>query len=189
VAQPLSLGEIPCPPLKVRLLFVGVAPTPLDGKNKGRHFYSDAGDTLRVELFKMLDALVDPDPGLSKKTRKREADRTFHSLGFFFVHAAKVRPLRKSSPGRPIVRFCAKQHLAQEIRTLKPPVICFLGATHAAPAAIELFGKKVLVDPGATLGSSWSGQVVVASQPVRAGKAGAPVALRQALGAAGYKLR
>ncbi len=99
ITSPLSVGEIPDPPQKVKLLFVGVAPTPSRGKNKGNHFYSDVSDTLRVELFKMLDTLLE-NANLSHRnaSSKEDGDSAFHGLSFFFVHAAKVRPITKSSP-------------------------------------------------------------------------------------------
>jgi hypothetical protein len=129
-----------------------------------------------------------PSPGLSQQASKRSGNRAFHALGFFFVHAAKVRPVAKSSPSHSVMSFCAGHYLAQEIKTLKPPVVCFLGATNATPAAVALFGERVHTATNASLGSSWHGTVILAPQPVRAGKAGAPAVLRQALTAAGYKV-
>ncbi len=192
ITSPLSVGEIPDPPQKVKLLFVGVAPTPSRGKNKGNHFYSDVSDTLRVELFKMLDTLLE-NANLSHRnaSSKEDGDSAFHGLSFFFVHAAKVRPITKSSPSHSAIRFCARRHLAHEIQALKPSVVCFLGAIHAAPAAYELFGDAMGEEPiDASLGGcSWRGKVLLAPQPVRAGKATAPVVLRRALRAAGYTVR
>src|SRR5438445_4752036 len=54
VDQPLKFGEIPPPPSEISVLFVGVAPTPINGKNKGSHFYSSVKDPLRVGLFRLL---------------------------------------------------------------------------------------------------------------------------------------
>ncbi|SRR6266508_3663154 len=184
VAQPLSAGEIPNPP-KVTLLFVGVAPTPIEGKNKGMHFYSSTRDPLRTALFQMLDSLLDDSDLRQKdKTGKSTGDAAFHERGLFFVHAAKIRPISHSAPPRAVMRFCARQHLAQEIESLQPKVVCFLGATNARPAAVELFGDNIEEVPDASLGQ-WRGKVVLAPQPVRAGKAAAPAILRRALAGAG----
>lgn len=55
VTQPLQVGEIPHPPPIVKIRFVGVAPTNREGKSKGSHFYSQAGDNLRNGLFRLLE--------------------------------------------------------------------------------------------------------------------------------------
>src|SRR2546426_2643846 len=55
----------PDPPDEIDLLFVGVAPTALEGKNKGAHFHSSRTDELRRELFRMLDSLLPAGPGRS----------------------------------------------------------------------------------------------------------------------------
>lgn len=107
VAQPLSAGEIPNPP-KVTLLFVGVAPTPIEGKNKGMHFYSSTRDPLRTALFQMLDSLLDDSDLRQKdKTGKSAGDAAFHERGLFFVHAAKIKPFRPTSGGNAFLREAA----------------------------------------------------------------------------------
>src|SRR2546422_8704665 len=55
VIRPLSVGEIPDPPRHVDVLFVGVGPTPQEGKFHGEHFYSTTGDLLRRGLFVLLE--------------------------------------------------------------------------------------------------------------------------------------
>src|SRR3989442_7333068 len=60
VGTPLAAGETPRPPERVDLLFVGVAPTRLDGRSRGTHFYSETSDALRRGLFSLL---TEPDFG------------------------------------------------------------------------------------------------------------------------------
>lgn len=90
VTAPLQIGEIPDPPSFVKILIVGVAPTDLEGRNKGGHFYSSAGDNLRRGLFRLLnDRFAIPLNGLSLE----EGNQLFHGEEYFFVHAGKTRPV------------------------------------------------------------------------------------------------
>lgn len=178
VVQPLRAGEIPDPPGQIKILFVGVAPTPMEGRNQGRHFYSSQTDPLRTGLFKALDGLLGTDLVNANRTSKDAGDAAFHAQHFFFVHASKVRPVKTSAPPRRAIRLCTDQHLRAEIALLAPEGICFLGATNAAPAAKVLFGEKVARTPVRRFLEGWEGWVVVAPQPVRAGKAGTPAILR-----------
>ena len=51
VGQPLEPAELPAPPERVDVLFVGVAPAALNGKHRGRHFWSSPTDPRRIGLF------------------------------------------------------------------------------------------------------------------------------------------
>ncbi len=178
VCEPLRVGESPRPPGRVKVLFVGVAPTPKEGKNRGGHFYSSATDPLRIGLFNALDELLGSTLSQQNKVGIGQGNAAFHSNGLYFVHAAKVRPIRQSAPGPRVMRYCAKRHLKAEIKLLEPEVVCFLGVNNALPAAEGLFGQvagRELVE--ASL-DDWTGKVIVAPQPVRAGKAGARAVIR-----------
>ncbi len=181
VEQTLTVNEIPNPRREIGFLFVGVAPPPIGSEEDDEpgHFYSDPCDRLRLGLFHVLDHVFSTD--LTQRNRvSREAGTTaFLDAGFFFVHAAKVRPSRgKLAPGRSTMRFCAKRHLGEEVELLKPQAICFLGATNAAPAAEAVFGRRVGEVPeqaeirrqdGTKV---WEGWTAVAVQPVRGTKEG-----------------
>ncbi len=170
VAGPLRPGEIPDPPQAVEILFVGVAPTALEGANKGRHFYSSSRDALRRGLFRLLSEcgldLARADLDLATGNAR------FHAAGCFFVHAAKVRPVRRLAPPRTVIGACAPHHLRAEILALTPKVVCFLGGK-TDPAAKSLFGRSLrgVLQP-VELGQ-WKGQAVLMPQPVRRGVSGA----------------
>lgn len=113
VAQPLLRREIPSPPAKIRVLFVGVAPTRLGGKGRGTHLYSNQVDLLRTALFRALDR----SPFGTTLTKvnvlgKEEADRAFHRGGFFFIHAAKIRPTTRRTTDRSLKGLCPATSLS-----------------------------------------------------------------------------
>lgn len=165
VCRPLAVGEIPNPPKRVKLLFVGVAPTAEKGGSRGGHFYASAKDKLRVGLFRLLDDA----PFKLSVTGLSLADgnRRFFEAGLFFVNAAKVRPIKDSSPPHDCIRHCARRHLRAEIEHIAPEIVCFLGVDNAAPAAKELFGARMGSKPRQARLGSWSGLVAVAHQPLR----------------------
>src|SRR5437016_3272704 len=136
VVRPLGFDEIPDPPKSVDVLFVGVAPTPVQGKNAGEHFYTSVSDPLRVGLFRLLEEKFRV-PLNAKKLE--DGNRSFHKLACFFVHCAKARPIRDPAPPIETIHFCAARHLRAEIPVLSPRAICFLGKNNAGPAAKELF--------------------------------------------------
>ena len=76
------------------------------------------------------------------------------------------------------MRFCAQQHLPDEISLLQPHGICFLGATNAAPAAEAIFRHRIGEVPeqceirSADVTEAWEGWVVATVQPVRGTKEG-----------------
>lgn len=165
VCRPLSRREIPNPPKRVKLLFVGVAPTPHEGQSSGGHFYTSAADKLRVGVFRLLSN--EPfDLSLSSLPLE-EGSRRFVDAGLFFLRAAKVRPIRKLSPPHECIRYCARRHLGAEIEYIAPGAVCFIGLGNAAPAAEELFGAGVGWEPQARQLHSWSGLVALAPQPIR----------------------
>lgn len=181
VEHPLGVDEVPNPHRDVSILFVGVAPPPVgsDDDDEVGHFYSNACDRLRLGVFQVLDRIFTTD--MTKRNRdSREAGTTaFIDTGFFFLHAAKVRPCRgRLAPTRRIMRFCAQQHLAEEICLLQPHGICFLGATNAAPAAEAVFRRRIGERPeqgeirAADGNEVWRGWVVATVQPVRGTKEG-----------------
>jgi uracil-DNA glycosylase len=165
VCRQLAAGEIPAPPERVKVLFVGVAPTPEEGMTTGGHFFASATDNLRVGLFKLLDQ---PPYNFSiSRLPLADGNRRFFEAGLFFVRAAKVRPIADLSPPRPCTRYCARRHLRAEIEYIGPRAICFLGETNAAPAAKELFGREVGSEPREARLGGWTGLVAVSPQPVR----------------------
>jgi len=95
-----------------------------------------------------------------------EVNKSFHSSKFFFVHAAKVRPLVEKSPPPEVITFCAKEHLRNEIPILNPNGICFLGLKNASFAAEAVFEQTISRTPIVARISGWQGKVVVAPQPV-----------------------
>jgi len=165
VCHPLSVGEIPTPPGKVRVLFVGVAPTAERGKNKGHHFYSSSHDNLRKGLFEKVLAAT-PFALLFVGQSLAEQFRIFHDAGFFFVHCAKIRPIRENAPPIECIRFCAQQHFSKELFTISPRAVCFLGKGNAGPVAKKIFGLTIDEKPVVAHFGPWTGRVVVAAQPV-----------------------
>ena len=180
IDQALLADEIPNPSRDINILFVGVAPPPLgrkDGHEAG-HFYSNAHDRLRLGLFNVLDQLFRSDLIKQNFTDHEVGTNAFIDAGFFFIHAAKVRPSRgKLAPDRTIMRFCATQHLANEIPLLRPKGICFLG-TNAAFAAEAVFERRIEETPvlveigGKDAIKDWRGWIAVTVQPVRGTKKG-----------------
>ncbi len=181
VEQTLRVDEIPDPGCDrdISILFVGVAPPPLEeGMNVG-HFYTNPGDRLRLGLFHVLDRMLSRDLSRQNQVDPDAATTAFLDTGFFFVHAAKVHPSEgRLAPDRDIMRFCAKKHLAHEILLLRPKAICLLGATNASPAAEAVFERKIGEVPLkvqiAVEGNleSWAGWAAVTVQPVRGTKKG-----------------
>jgi uracil-DNA glycosylase len=172
VAFPLCRGEIPPPPLTIRILFVGVAPARINGRSRGMHFYSNRTDLLRTGLFRALDASPFGTALLESNRRSREdGDSAFHRAGFFFVHSAKIRPTQRDAPPTTVLTACAAEHLRTEVQLLQPRAVCFLGNTrgHLPAVASALFGRRIADIPQrATLGS-WNGVVAVTAQPRRGG--------------------
>jgi uracil-DNA glycosylase len=181
VEATLGVDEIPDPPPSIALLFVGVAPPPIgsDEDDEPGHFYSDPCDRLRLGLFHVVDRVLATD--LTQRNRvSREAGTTaFLKAGLFFLHAAKVRPVRgRLSPDRSTMRFCAKRHLVDEIELLQPAAICFLGATKTGPAAETVFQRVIgevpekaeVRRPDGT--KVWGGWAAVTVQPLRGTKEG-----------------
>ncbi|MGD9851069.1 MAG: uracil-DNA glycosylase family protein [Nitrospirales bacterium] len=168
--------DIPNPQGKINILFVGVAPPPIptDEDDEVGHFYSNQRDKLRLGLFNVLDRIFESDLSLSNEMSLNEGTKAFIKAGYFFVHAAKVYPCNaRLAPTRKIMRFCAKQHLVNEIFLLRPQGICFLGATNASPAAQAVFGKRIKEVPEQAEVHSkdriqhWKGWVALSVQPVR----------------------
>ncbi len=167
VIFPVTPGEIPDPPDRIKILFIGVAPTAQDGQNEGSHFYSSPCDQLRNGLFRLLRTeLSIPFEGL-----ELDADNNlFHRSGFFFVHAAKVRPIGNNAPPPAAILFCAQRHLRKEIVLLNPHAVCFVGANNLMPVAQALFGAKISEVPRPVSLDAWSGLAAVAHQPIRGWK-------------------
>lgn len=181
VEATLGDDEVPDPPSSIGFLFIGVAPPPIgsDEDDEPGHFYSDPCDRLRLGLFHVVDRVLATE--LTQRNRVgREAGTTaFLNAGLFFLHAAKVRPVRRRlSPDRSTMRFCAKRHLVEEIELLQPKAICFLGATKAGPAAETVFQRVIgEVPEKAEVRQSngtkvWRGWVAVTVQPLRGTKEG-----------------
>lgn len=164
VVDPLEFGEIPDPPTKINILFVGVAPTRREGRNKGRHFYSSVGDSLRRGLFRLLSRHF--EIALTDLSRE-EGNRAFHAHGFFFVHAGKVRPVAHDAPPVEPLVYCANRHLRDEIEILQPKAICFLGLNNLVSVTRSLFGRQVSETPQRASIDEWTGWVALAPQPVR----------------------
>jgi uracil-DNA glycosylase len=178
VTEPLQIGEIPVPQSFVKILFVGVAPTDLEGRNKGGHFYSSAGDNLRRGLFRLLnDRFAIPLNGLSLE----EGNQLFHGEGYFFVHAGKTRPVGRDAPPRDILIYCANRHLRTEIDILNPSAICFLGVKNLKSVTQSLFDRQVFEVPGRASLDRWTGWVVLAPQPVRGGERRTEIVLAKLL--------
>ena len=169
---PLGREEIPPPPLTIRILFVGVAPTRIDGPSRGTHFYSKGTDLLRSGLFRALDASPFGTSLVQRNRRsKADGDSAFHRAGFFFVHSAKIRPTQRDAPPTAVLTACAAEHLSAEIQLLQPQAICFLGNTPGPlPAVVRaLFGRRIPHVPQRAELGSWTGYVAVTGQPRRRG--------------------
>jgi uracil-DNA glycosylase len=164
VSAPLQIGEIPDPPTRIKILFVGVAPTDVEGKNKGHHFYSSPSDNLRNGLFRLLSHRFGV---LLKNLTLLEGNQSFHKEGFFFVHAGKSRPVGQDAPPEIPLVYCSDRHLRIEIAVLNPIAICFLGVTNLAPASQSLFRRQIGSNPVRSRLDQWNGWVAVAPQPVR----------------------
>ena len=184
IKQPLEEGEIPHPPAHVRLLFVGVAPTPIEGMSRGGHFYSSCRDPLRAGLFKVLDGVF--NSRLSNLDLSA-GNTVFHELGCFFVHCAKVRPIRHPAPPADAIRYCALKHLKEEIQALRPQGICFLGINNAGPAADALFGTELSTNALRVTLGTWLGWAAVAHQPRRGWERYTKAAIEQLLSASSLK--
>ena len=171
VANPLAVGEIPDPPDTVDVLFVGVAPTALNGKHQGQHFWSNATDALRLGLFGLLDGLVGSQLRAMNGCSKAAADDDFRDRKFFFVHGCKVRPVPATlhAPPDTVIASCASRHLIEEIVALCPRAVCFLG--HNTLLAAGLLGlavddRAVAVELTAETGQ-WKGFGMATVQPIR----------------------
>lgn len=176
VIAPLQIGEIPDPPSFVKILFVGVAPTDLEGRNRGGHFYSSAGDNLRRGLFRLLnDRFAIPLNGL----RLEEGNQLFHGEGYFFVHAGKTRPVGRDAPPLETLAYCSNRHLRSEVSILNPLAICFLGVTNLAAVASSLFKRQISETPVQASLDQWTGWVALAPQPVRGGEKRTALVLEQ----------
>lgn len=143
------------------------------------HFYSDPCDRLRLGLFHVLDHILAADFTQKNRVSREAGTKAFLDAGFFFVHAAKVRPVRgKLSPDRSTMQFCAQRHLVDEIELLQPKVVCFLGSRKAGPAAHAIFKRDIcevpeeaeIFRPDGT--KVWCGLVAVTVQPLRGTKDG-----------------
>jgi len=111
------------PPQHVRILFVGVAPP-----KRGRHFYADAGDNLRLGLFSVLTAL-----GLQCRDLQ-----DFLGHGFFLVHTAKCAIAGTTEPHLPVSLYCSSHHLRREIEQLQPDAVCWLSKIVAYKVCLAL---------------------------------------------------
>jgi uracil-DNA glycosylase len=162
VTRPLGVDEIPDPPPEIDILFVGVAPTAEKGPNRGKHFYSWSSDNLRRRLFQILTNEFNiPLEGMDLKADSR----IFHDSKFFFVHAAKVRPLTDQAPPMEAISLCACQHLKAEIPVLNPRAICVLGH-NAAFGAEAVFEQRISNVPARYTIPDCEGYVVLSPQPV-----------------------
>lgn len=183
VGSPLSVGEIPDPPPTIDVLFVGVAPTSLSGKHKGRHFWSNVNDPLRIGLFSVLDELIDSRLRAVNGHSKSAADVDFCARKFFFVHSCKVRPVpaKLKAPPDNVVAACARRHLTEEIVSLRPRAVCFLGY-NTAPAAALLglwIDDRVATAELKCEAGEWNGLGMATVQPVRGAERRTVVAMRR----------
>ena len=104
--------------------------------HKGRHFWSNATDALRIGLFGVLDGLLRSQLRTLNGRSKTAADDDFRDRKFFFVHSCKVRPVPATltAPPDAVIASCARRHLVEEIVALGPRAVCFLGH-NTLPAA------------------------------------------------------
>jgi hypothetical protein len=152
-------GKIyPYPPSPVKILFVGVAPP-----RRGDHFYSNASDKLRKNLF----------PLLSKLGYQCRSPSEFLSHGFFLSHTAKCSVAGTWRANLALSLFCAAQFLRREIDLLKPQSVCILSKNVGPKVANYLsrsWGNESAPDTGIvtdiriTNGRTY---LLVTSQPVR----------------------
>ena len=124
------------PPDPIRILFIGVAPP-----QRGRHFYTEARDKLRLGLFRVLDAL---DIRLTSIP-------DFLGRGFFLVHTAKCGIAATHKPNLDVSTACSRRFLTREIALLHPLAICGLSANVVHPVLRELSTDWTL-DAPLTLG-------------------------------------
>ena len=164
ITKSLSLGEIPNPPSRIKVLFIGVAPTPQLGNTKGGHFYSSPSDLLRRGLFSVIQGILKVSLNAHSLN---DGTQAFMGLNYFFIHCAKVRPIREPAPPKSALLFCAQKHLCTEIQALNPGGICFLGKNNAGPVAEEIFRRKFGTDSVHASIDDWHGWVAVAPQPRR----------------------
>ena len=185
VGSSLAVGEIPDPPAVVDVLFVGVAPTSLNGRNKGRHFWSSVNDPLRIGLFSVLDALLGSQLRVVNARSKSAADDDFCARKLFFVHSCKVRPVpaELKAPPEVVIASCARRHLAQEIIAIKPRAACFLGHNTAPGAALLGLSvdDRVATAKAMSETAEWVGLGVATVQPIRGAERRARPAIRRLL--------
>src|SRR2546422_1709100 len=179
--QTPGVDEVPEPPPSISYLFVSVAPPPIGGDKDDEPAlsYSDPYDRLRLGLFHVVDRVLATKLTQQNRISLEAGTTAFLNAGLFFVHAAKVRPIRgRLSPDRSTMRFCARRHLVDEIELLQPKAICVLGATKAGPAAETVFQRAIGDVPekvairrpnGAKV---WNGWAAVTVQPLRGTKGG-----------------
>jgi hypothetical protein len=132
VVRPPQLYAYPPKPRAVGLLFVGWNPP----KPFGGFWSTGAPDNLREELHRILRTL--------ERVRSPRPDHEFLEefldVGFYFVHAVKcwsvakfpgfgreARRHERVEIGEPLLRACAKAHLANELGTLNPRNLCAFG--------------------------------------------------------------
>lgn len=176
----LGVDEVPDPPSSISFLFIGVAPPPIGNNEDDEpgHFYSNACDRLRFGLFHVIDRVLATKLVQQNRISLEAGTTAFLSAGLFFLHAAKVRPVRgRLSPDRSTMRFCAARHLVDEIELLQPRAICVLG-TKAGPAAKTVFQHAIGEVPEKAgirrLNGEkvWDGWAAVTVQPLRGTKEG-----------------
>jgi uracil-DNA glycosylase len=167
VTHSLRRGEVPDPPRHTRILFVGVAPTAQKKRNAGTHFYSSQTDALRVGLFKVLDRVFESDLVARNATGLNEGTQRFIGLGYFFIHAAKVRPFYDDAPPSAVLELCSSIHLKVEIGIVAPKAVCFLGKNNLSEVARRIFEKEVGESVEGVSMGSWKGYAAVAPQPRR----------------------
>lgn len=167
VTKPLKRGEVPDPPSRTRILFIGVAPTAQKRLNGGSHFYSSSTDALRTGLFHVLDRIFGSDLVEANNRSLSKGTRRFIDLGHFFLHAGKVRPFYDDAPPPDVLRRCASVHLGPEIGLLAPRAVCLLGKNNLGVVARELFGTDLVDGIGDVSIGAWRGSAAIAPQPIR----------------------